>query len=146
MRNLEAAQPDRRWSVDAFEAFWSNPDSSKVAGVLTEDIVGHWPRPIGLVRGPSNYTQVIATILKLCPDFRLEVPEHAVSGNLAFVRWVASGNGPEGPFAFTGCDRVEMRNGRVCENFIFCDHPFFARVAAELRPAREASNSSCAVA
>ena len=137
MEDLRAARPDRRWSVDAFEAFWSNPDASKAICVLSQDIVGHWPRPIGLVRGPSDYAEVIEAILKLCPDFRLEVPEHAVSGNFAFVRWVATGSGPEGPFAFTGCDRVEMRNGHVCENFIFCDHPFFARVAAELRRVRE---------
>jgi hypothetical protein len=137
MEDLRPARPDRRWSVDAFEAFWSKPDPAKVAGVLTRDVVGHWPRPIGLVRGASDYVDVIKAILKLCPDFRLELGEHAVSGNFAFLRWVASGNGPGGPFAFTGCDRVQTRNGHVCENFIFCDHPFFARVGGELRKARE---------
>lgn len=133
MENLRAAQAGRRWSVDAFKAFWSKPDPSKVIGVLTEDVVGHWPRPIGVVRGASDYTQVIETMLKVCPDFRLKVPEHAVCGDYAFVRWIATGTGPDGPFEFTGCDRVQTRDGHVCENYIFCDDPFFARIVAEFR-------------
>jgi hypothetical protein len=27
---------------------------------------------------------------------------------------------------------VQTRDGHVCENYVFCDDPFFARVAAEL--------------
>lgn len=34
---------------------------------------------------------------------------------------------------FTGCDRVQTRDGRACENHIFCDDPFFAQIAAVLR-------------
>jgi len=40
------------------------------------------------------------------------------------------------PFEFTGCDRVKTRDGHVCENYVFCDDPFFARVAAELGNSR----------
>lgn len=133
MEKLRAAQPGNHWSMDAFKAFWSNPDASKVVGALTEDVVGYWPRPIGVVRGASGYAEVIATLLKMCPDFRLKVPEHAVTGDLTFVRWIATGTGPNGPFEFTGCDRVRTCDGLVCENYIFCDDPFFARVAVELR-------------
>ncbi len=132
MEKLRAAQPGRHWSVDAFKAFWSNPDASKVIGSLTEDVVGYWPRPIGVVRGASNYAKVIETMLMVCPDFRLSVPEHAVSGDFTFVRWIATGTGPDGRFEFTGCDRVQTRNGFVCENYIFCDDPFFASMVAEL--------------
>jgi hypothetical protein len=133
MQDLAAAQPGYRWSVDAFKAFWSNPDTSKILGVMTEDIVGYWPRPIGVVRGASDYADVIEAIFKVCPDLRLKVPEDAVSGDFAFVRWTATGTGPAGPIEFTGCDRVRTRGGHVCENYVFCDDPFFARVAAELR-------------
>lgn len=133
MEKLRAAQAGNHWSMDAFKAFWSNPDASKVIGSLTEDVVGHWPRPIGVVRGASRYAEVIATMLRMCPDFRLKVPEHAATGDFTFVRWIATGTGPNGPFEFTGCDRVQTRDGLVCENYIFCDHPLFAQVAAELR-------------
>lgn len=133
MEKLRAAQVGNRWSMDAFKAFWSNPDASKVIGALTEDVVGYWPRPIGVVRGATGYAEVIATMLKMCPDFRLKVPEHAVTADFTFVRWIATGTGPNGSFEFTGCDRVRTRDGLVCENYIFCDDPFFARVAAELR-------------
>ena len=130
--NRMPAQPGRRWSVDSFIAFWSNPDPSRVIGSVTSDIVGHWPRPIGIISGAQPYVDVIATMMKVCPDFRLRVPESATTGDYAFVRWIATGTGPDGPFEFTGCDRVQTRNGHVCENYIFCDDPFFARVAAEL--------------
>ena len=132
MENTTHAGSTRRWSVDAFIGFWKKPDVSRVAGFITEDIVGYWPRPIGIVRGVQSYVNVIATMMKLCPDFRLSVPEYATSGNFAFIRWVATGTGPDGPFEFTGCDRVQTRDGLVCENYVFCDDPFFAEVAAEL--------------
>ncbi len=141
MQSTMPARSGRRWSVESFMRFWNNPDASQVIGVATEDIVGHWPRPIGVVRGARDYVDVIGTILRLCPDFRLEVPEHASSGDFTFIRWIARGTGPDGPFEFTGCDRVRTRNGPVCENYIFCDDPFFARVAAEMKRARLQSGS-----
>jgi hypothetical protein len=136
MENQKPAEPGHRWSVDAFAAFWRKPDVSRVMGSLTEDIVGYWPRPIGVIRGAGPYVEVIAAMLKVCPDFSLDVRECATSGPYAFIRWVASGTGAEGRFEFTGCDRVQTRNGHVCENYVFCDDPFFERVAAELAGSR----------
>lgn len=133
----QAAQTDvrRDWSVDAFKAFWARPDVSHVPGIrtaVTDDIVGYWPRPIGVIRGAEPYLRVIAAVLTVCRDWSLTVPEYAQDGEFHFVRWVATGTGPEGPFEFTGCDRVRTRDGQVCENYVFCDHPFFDRVAAHL--------------
>ena len=136
MRHARAAEPGRHWSVDAFVAFWKKPDALRVMGSLTEDVVGYWPRPVGTVRGAAPYVNVIATMMKLCPDFTLKVPEYATTGPYTFIRWIATGTGPDGPFEFNGCDRVQTRNGLVCENYVFCDDPFFERVAVELAKAR----------
>ena len=130
MSNLAVATSSPQWTVNAFRAFWKKPDKSMlpaVLGLITEDIVGHWPQPIGVVRGAHSYLRVIEQILELCPDFALSVPDHASSGDLHFVRWVATGTGPDGPFEFNGVDRVRTRDGLVCENYIFCDHPLFAQ-------------------
>jgi hypothetical protein len=127
----QAGEATRTWTPQAFMAFWKHPDATRVIGAVTPDIVGFWPRPIGEVRGAAPYVGVIATLLRVCPDFALEVAEAAVSGDLTFIRWIATGTGPEGPFRFNGCDRVRLRGGQVCENYVFCDHPFFERVAAE---------------
>ena len=132
MKNPMPGQGGYHWNVDAFIGFWQKPDISRVIGSLTEDIVGYWPRPIGTVRSAAPYVDVIAAMMKICPDFSLKVPEYATSGDFAFIRWIATGTGPEGAFEFTGCDRVRTRHGLVCENYVFCDDPFFARVAAEL--------------
>ena len=122
----------RGWTVEAFKMFWAKPDASQlgaVRAILTDDIVGYWPRPIGVVRGPDAYMRVIEAVLKAGPDFSLTVPENASTGDFHFVRWVAKGNGSDGPYEFSGCDRLRTRNGLVCENYVFCDHPYFARVA-----------------
>src|SRR5436190_13647607 len=115
--------PARQWTIDAFKTFWAKPDASQLPAILsivTDDIVGYWPRPIGEIRSPRPYLKVIADILTMCPDFSLVVPEHATTGDFTFVRWIATGTGPLGRFEFTGCDRVRTRAGLVCENYIFC--------------------------
>jgi len=124
--------PSRSWSVESFRAFWANPDPKLVAGVrgiLTDDIVGYWPRPIGIVRGPAAYTAVIDAVVNSGVRFSLRIGEHASTGDFTFIRWIATTNDGE----FSGCDRLRTRDGKVCENYVFCDHPFFERVAERLR-------------
>ncbi len=53
--------------------------------------------------------------------------------------WSAALPAPEGRFEFFGVDRVQTRNGRVCENRIYCDDPFFARIAATIASGGERS-------
>lgn len=121
------------WSVETFRRFWAKPEIAALRAIdrlCTRDIVGYWPRPVGLVQGLERYAAVIEDLLLTVPDLSLQVPDHAVSGDLAFVRWIATGTGPDGQrFEANGCDRVRMRGPLVCENHIFCDHPFFAWVA-----------------
>ena len=127
-----SAQTAPKWTIDTFKAFWAKPDPAylpAVAGIVTDDLVGYWPRPIGTVRGRNPYMKVLADILAVCPDFSVAVAEYAASGDFHFVRWIATGTGPDGPFEFTGTDRLRTRAGLVCENYIFCDDPFFERVA-----------------
>lgn len=131
MTTTAFAEPSCKWSVAAFIQYWKAPYAPRAMPV-TADVVGYWPRPIGVVRGADDYIRVIATILEVCPDFRLSVAEHAATGHFTFLRWIATGTGPDGKFEFNGCDRVHTRGGHVCENYIFCDDPFFARVAAEI--------------
>jgi hypothetical protein len=120
------------WSVETFRRFWAKPDIAALRAIdrlCTQDIVGYWPRPIGKVSGLKPYTDVIEDLLLTVPDLSLKVPDYAVSGDLVFVRWIATGTAPDGQrFEANGCDRVRMRGPLVCENYIFCDHPFFAWV------------------
>ena len=127
----------RPWSVEGFRAFWGQPDPAlvtRVHDVCTPDIVGHWPRPIGLVRGAGPYVDVIAAIFAVCPDFRLAAPDYASDGDVHFVRWEASGTSPDGRrFLFDGIDRLRLTaDGRVSENYVCSDGPLFAEVAAHL--------------
>ena len=130
----EIVNPTRGWTIDGFRAFWAKPDISTVPAIrsrITSDIIGHWPRPIGDIHDPDLYLGVIADMLTVCPDWSLAVPEFAESGDLHFIRWIATGTGSDGRFEFTGCDRVKTTaSGLVCENYVFCDHPFFEQISA----------------
>jgi limonene-1,2-epoxide hydrolase len=125
----------RSWSVDAFIAFWADPDPARlpaVRAILTDDIIGYWPRPIGIVRGASAYFNVIEAVVTGSPRFALAVAEHATSGEFTFIRWIATVADGAGVVQFDGCDRVRTRDGLVCENYVFCDHPYFEKVADRL--------------
>ena len=75
----------RGWSVDAFKAFWSQPDPSLVPGALTDDVVGYWAGRNEPVRGRDAYTRCIAELVEALPDVRLEVAEQAESGEFTFI-------------------------------------------------------------
>lgn len=124
-----AGRPGRGWSVESFAAFWTRPDPALVPRALTPDVAGYWPGSAEPVRGVEQYTQRIADLLALVPDFRLEVAEHAASGDCVFIRWIARGTTEDGRFEFSGVDRVRTRDGLVAENMIFCSHPLVLRLA-----------------
>jgi SnoaL-like polyketide cyclase len=113
------------WSVDMFAAFWSNPDPALVPAVLTEDVVGHWAGRDEPVHGREDYVGCIAAIVEALPDMRLEVAEHAQSGEYVFIRWVLHATGEHGPFELTGMDRVRVRGPQVAENVIVFDTAAF---------------------
>jgi SnoaL-like domain len=136
MSSAANIRPARPWSVEAFAAFWADPDPAKVPAiraVITDDIVGYWPRPIGVVRGAAAYYKVIESVLTAGPRFTLALGEHASTGDFTFIRWIATVTEAGETVQFDGCDRVRTRGGLVCENYVFCDHPFFEKVAGRLR-------------
>ena len=118
------------WSVERFAAFWRQPDMRHVGSALTPDVVGYWPGSSEPLRGVADYTQRIADLLARVPDFRLEVAEHASSGDCTFIRWIARGTRDGEAFEFGGVDRVRTRDGLVAENRIYCDHPLIRELAA----------------
>ena len=113
------------WSPALFAEYWAAPDPAYLRDMVTDDVVGHWPGA-GTVEGPDAYISALEQLLAALPDIRLEVPDSAVDGDVAFVRWVMHATGVNGPFQMNGVDCVHTRDGRVCENFINFD-------AAELR-------------
>lgn len=117
------------WSVQGWRNFWASPSPAvaavRVPTVVTEDIVGRWPRASRPVAGWEDYTQRIVDLLTFIPDFRAELAEHASNGEFVFLRWAATGTGPDGPFSAIGVDRVRVRGGLVAENLIISDHPIF---------------------
>jgi hypothetical protein len=63
-------------------------------------------------------------------SLRLEVPEHTMSadGEFGFSRWVVHATGANGPFELNGMDRTRVRDGLVCENYVFFDSAEFQRL------------------
>jgi hypothetical protein len=110
------------WTTELFAEFWRAPDLKWVPSIITDDVVGYWPGA-RTVRGKEEYMQALEELLALVPDVRLEVPEHTTSadGEFGFSRWVMHGTGSNGPFELVGMDRTRVRDGLVCENYIFFD-------------------------
>src|SRR5262249_19224147 len=102
---------------------------ARVPAIAIPDIAGYWPQTTRPVRGPQEYAKRIIDLLDFIPDFRAEPIEHATNGDVMFVRWVARGTGPKGPFEAVGVDRLIVPNGYVAENLILSDHPIFADFA-----------------
>ena len=65
----------------------------------------------------------------MVPDLRLELGEHATSGEFVFLRWTARGTGPDGPFEGIGTDRFRLREGLVAESLIMSDLAVFEPLA-----------------
>jgi ketosteroid isomerase-like protein len=121
------------WSVARFAAFWARPDVAMVPRALAPDVAGYWPGEAVPVCGVAQYTARIAHLLAMVPDFRLDVAEHAQNGDCIFIRWIAHGTWHGEPLAFTGVDRIRVRDGLVAENRIFCDHPLVYALARSAR-------------
>lgn len=124
------APPSRTWSVEGFAYFWSQArDPAMVAPVVWPDVRGTWPRASAPVVGRAAYIGAIANFIAALPDFSIEVTDHAVNGDVAFVRWVIRAAFPVGPDTMIGVDRLVLKDGYVIENHIHSDHPFFAELA-----------------
>jgi predicted SnoaL-like aldol condensation-catalyzing enzyme len=135
MRDTELAGGRPRWTIDAFSGFWADPTLHRARGVrliITDDIVGHWPRNIGTVRGAENYMHVIEAVVRCTPRVALRVEDYASDGDITFVHWAANATIDGMTEEFHGCDRMRVVDGIVTENYIFCDNAWFDRVAALL--------------
>jgi epsilon-lactone hydrolase len=114
------------WTTDVFAEFWKAPDLSYIPSIITDDVVGYWPGG-RTVRGREEYMRALEDLLALLPDLHLEVQEHTMSadGEFGFTRWVMHATGANGPFELDGMDRTRVRDGLVCENYVFFDSARF---------------------
>ncbi len=117
------------WTTELFAEFWKQPDPKWVPSIITHDVVGYWPGG-RLVRGKADYVQALEEPFTLLPDLWLDVKEHAMTadGEFGFSRWVMPATGAHGPFELVGVDRARVRDGLVCENYVFFDLPEFQQL------------------
>ncbi|WP_049813141.1 nuclear transport factor 2 family protein [Bradyrhizobium japonicum] len=117
------------WSIDSWRNFWANPSidvaRKRVPTVVSPEVVGYWPSIKEPVRGTEMYLTRVVQFLTLIPDLRLKLEEHATSGSDTFLRWSATGRGPDGPLEFNGVDRIRLKDGLVIENRVISDHQIF---------------------
>jgi ketosteroid isomerase-like protein len=120
------------WTTDLFAEFWTAPDLKLIPSIITDDVVGYWPGG-RTVRGKAEYMQALEDLLALLPDLWLDVKEHAMSedSEFGFSRWVMRATGANGPFELAGMDRTRVRDGLVCENYVFFDLARFQQLVGE---------------
>jgi hypothetical protein len=121
------------WTIDSWRRFWSNPSievaRARIPTIVAPEVTATWPRSAREARGPEEYAARVVALLALVPDLRLALAEQAREGDGVFLRWTASGTGPDGPFTGIGTDRIRLRDGLVVENLIMSDMPVFAALA-----------------
>jgi ketosteroid isomerase-like protein len=120
------------WTTELFAEFWTAPDLKRIPSIITEDVIGYWPGG-RTVRGQAEYMGALEELLALLPDLWLDVREHAMSadGEFGFSRWVMNATGANGPFELVGMDRTRVRDGLVCENYVFFDMAQFQELVGE---------------
>jgi hypothetical protein len=99
------SSPACSWSMEAFGSFWADPDLAQAPGVraiITHDIVGHWPRPIGMVRGDATYYKVIESVLIAEPDSLLRSAGMHRRAEFTFIRWIATVTDKDETVQFNG--------------------------------------------
>ena len=137
---LAETAPRGPFTIEGWKTAWNSPSTERVMAriplITTPDVTGYWPRTTRPVRGPKEYAQRIVDLLAFIPDFRAELVEHATNGDIMFLRWVATGTGPDGRFEAVGVDRLIVPNGYVAENLILSDHPIFAVIARHVGDVR----------
>jgi hypothetical protein len=137
---LAETPPRGPFTIEGWKTAWNSPRPERVMAriplITTPDVTGYWPRTTRPVRGPKQYAQRIVDLLAFIPDFRAELVEHATNGDIMFLRWVATGTGPDGRFEAVGVDRLIVPNGYVAENLILSDHPIFAVIARHVGDVR----------
>ena len=117
-------------TTDLFAELWAAPDLTLIPSIIADDVVGYL---LGdrTVRGAKEYMRALEDLLALLPHVHLEVPEHTMSadGEFGFSRWVMHATGPNGPFEMNDMDRTRVRDGLVCENYLYDPAQFetFAR-------------------
>jgi SnoaL-like domain len=122
--STDTTADDATWTVEHFRRFWAAPDPAAPGPHLSEEIVGRWPDG-RVLKGTEAYLGRLVNIGKLIPDIRLEVLEHAVNGDIAFIRWHADGTGRNDRFDLVGVDRVRVRGDQLVENVICFDTAAF---------------------
>src|SRR5262245_43861155 len=131
--DVESQKQRGPYRIEDWGKTWMNPSKARVLArvpaIALPDIAGYWPQTTRPVRGPQEYARRIIDLLDFIPDLRAEPIEHATSGDVMFVRWIARGTGPKGRFDAVGVDRIIAPNGYVAENLIVSDHPIFADFA-----------------
>jgi hypothetical protein len=126
-------QTEPAFSAEAFAAFWANPSPEAVRPELfTADVTGYWPDTE--LHGVSEYTARLRELLRMLPDLRLEVGDHADNGEHIFVRWIMRATGRHGAFELGGVDRIKVRDGLVAENRIFFDTRRFEQLSGYALP------------
>lgn len=133
-----AAVADR--DLDAMTAFWEPGGVGEIHG-LTELVA------------PDSYRAWFADLFRAIPDFRLEIVEIVAQGEVAAVRWRATGTfdgtarfeglAPNGArLDIAGCDVIAVRDGRLHRNDVYMNAAEMMRQLGALPPAGSAAENA----
>lgn len=126
--------------LDAMTAFWEPGGVGEIHGLI--ELVA-----------PASYRAWFGNLFQALPDFKLEIVEIVSQGEVAAVRWRATGTfdggarfeglAPNGaPLDLTGCDVIAVRGGKLYRNDVYMNAAEMMRQLGALPPAGSAAENA----
>ena len=116
--------------VARFAANWAKPSAGDLRDLMHDDTRNLIPP----MKEPSDREGVVAhfdTVLRMIPDFRLEVIRWAATADTVMIEWQGSATVAGKALGWRGVDRISLRDGKTYEGQVYWDTRNVAEMIAQ---------------
>ena len=112
---------DELWRlVEAYRDAWVGHDLDGLLKLVTADVVFHNYTAREGVEGVERFREHVAQIQARWPDTRFRERRTHLGDDFASVEWTATATRADGrQIEWDGIDVVELRDDRVCANYVY---------------------------
>ncbi|NDJ60879.1 MAG: ester cyclase [Chloroflexi bacterium] len=77
---------DRMW-----HELWNAGNLEVAYEIIGEDYIGHVPGPLGEIKGPDGFAQLVATCRSAFPNLHVTVEDVMIANDKLVIRWTSRG-------------------------------------------------------
>lgn len=116
--------------VARFAASWAKPNAGDLRDLMHDDTRNLIPP----MKEPGDREGVVAhfdEVLRMIPDFRLEVIRWAAMADTVMIEWQGSATVAGKALGWRGVDRISLRDGKTYEGQVYWDTRGVAEMIAQ---------------